>query len=115
MSNRLAIGGLQRFFQLPAVCDPRAAGVKRLERRFRLPGLRAEAQREARTMESPVVRVQVRIEDLKSGARFEDEPVDRDVVGQPAANGAEIGARQLPFDFASIPLTGLFVFCGASA
>src|ERR1019366_3344926 len=112
LSNRLALGVLQRFAQLPAICDPRAGGMKRLERRFRSPRLRADAQREARTMDSPVVRVQVRIEDLQSGARFEDEPVDRDVVGQPAANRAEIGARQLPFHFASITMTVLFLCCG---
>jgi hypothetical protein len=66
-------------------------------------------------MDAPVIRVQVRIEDLQSGARFEDEPIDRDVVGQPTANGAEIGARQPPFHFASMRLTGLFLSCGVGA
>src|SRR5260370_21537423 len=62
LPKRLARGTLQRFAQLPAVCDLGAGGMKRLERRFRLPGLRADAQREACTMDSPVIRVQVRIE-----------------------------------------------------
>jgi hypothetical protein len=66
-------------------------------------------------MDSPVLRVEVRIEDLQSGAWFEDEPVDRAVVGQPAANEAEISARELPFHFASILLTGLFPYCGDGA
>ena len=64
LSNRLALGVLQRFAQLPAVGDLRAGGMKRLERRFRFPGLRADAQRKACTMDTPVIRVQVRIEDL---------------------------------------------------
>jgi hypothetical protein len=59
-------------------------------------------------VDSPVIRVQVRIEDLQSGARLEDEPVDGAVVGQPAANGTEIGARKLPFYFASI-LSAVFL------
>src|SRR6266404_6233295 len=109
LPKRLARGTLQRFAQLPAVCDLGAGGMKRLERRFRLPGLRADAQREARAMDSPVIRVQVGIEDLLSGARLEDEPADRAVVGQPAANGAKIGGGELPFHFSAILSTGSFL------
>jgi hypothetical protein len=32
------------------------------------------------------------------------------MIGQPAANRAEIGARKLPFHFASILLTGVLFF-----
>src|SRR5258707_7094106 len=106
LSKRLAGRVFQGFAQLPAVCDLGARGMKRFERRFRLPGLRADAQREARTMDSPVIRVQVGIEDLLSGARLENEPADRAVVGQPAANGAKIRGRELPFHFSSILSTG---------
>jgi hypothetical protein len=111
LSNRLAIGVLNGLAQLPAVRDLGTGGMKRLERRFRFPGLRTDAQCEARAMDSPVIRVQVRIEDLQSGARFEDEAVDRAVVGQPAANGAKIRGRQLPLHFAPVLLTGLVVAC----
>ena len=64
IANRLAFGTLERFAQLPAVCHLRARGTQRLERRFGLSRLRADAKREARTMDSPVIRVQIGIEDL---------------------------------------------------
>ena len=35
-SDRFAVGTLERFAQLPAVCDLRAGGMQRLERRFGL-------------------------------------------------------------------------------
>src|SRR5882762_4095832 len=102
---------LQSFAQVPAVRYLGTGGMKGLESRLRLSGLRTNAQREARTMDSPVIRVQVGIEDLRSGARLEDEPADGAVVGQPAANGAEIGGRELPFHFSSILSTGPLLFC----
>src|ERR1022692_1775687 len=70
LSNPIALGVLQRFAKFPPVCDLRAGGIKRLERCLQFSGPRADAQRESRTVDSPVVRVQVRIEDLQSGARF---------------------------------------------
>jgi hypothetical protein len=76
--------------------------MQRLESRFRFAGLRADAQREARTMYSPVIRVQVRIENLQSGTRLKEQSIDPAVVGQPAANGSEIGGCQLPFHFPSV-------------
>ena len=95
------------FAQLTPVGDRSAGGMQRLERRFRFSGLRADAQREARTMDSPVIRVQVRIENLQRGARFEEQSIDPAVVGQPAANGSEVGGCQLPFHFPSVLLAGL--------
>lgn len=80
--------------------------MKRLKRGFgcsgTAPGTRPNPKSEARAMYSPVIRVQVRVEDLLRRAWFEDEPVDRAVLAQPAPNGTKIGARELPFDFAPI-------------
>jgi hypothetical protein len=88
--------------------------MKRFERGLGCSGFGADAKGEARTMYSPVIRVQVRVEDLLRGARLEDEPVDRAVIAQPAPNGAKIGTRELPFDFAPV-LMKLRVRCGGSA
>jgi len=114
LPNRLALGVLDRFGQFPAVGNLRAGGMKRFECGFRFPGFRADAQREARPMDSPVIRVEIGIDDLKSGARLEDEPADRAMIGQPAAYGAKIGGRELPFYFA-FPSTRLFPSCGVGA
>src|ERR1700675_4597070 len=102
MPNRLALRVFHRFAHLQAVREPRAGGMKRLERRFRFSGPRADAQREARAMNPPVIRVKVRTEELKSGTRFETQPADGAVLRQPAADRAKIGARHLPFHFPSI-------------
>ncbi|HMH27882.1 MAG TPA: hypothetical protein VK580_04820 [Steroidobacteraceae bacterium] len=76
--------------------------MKRLERGFGCSGFGADAKSETRTMYSPVIRVQVRVEDLLRGTWLEDEPVDRSVVAQPTPNGTKIGTRELPFDFAPV-------------
>src|ERR1700733_6042989 len=97
MANRLAFGTLQCFAQLAAVRDLHSRGSERLECRFGLSRLRADAKREARTMDPPIIRVQIRIEDLQGGAWIEDEPFDRAVLGQPAPDRAQVGACKLPF------------------
>src|SRR5580704_18073043 len=76
--------------------------MKRLERGLGGSGAGPDAQRETCAMDSPVVRVQVRVKDLLRGAGFEDEPIDRTVVAQPAPNGTQIGTRELPFHFAPV-------------
>src|SRR5271167_1596585 len=112
MPNRLGFGVLQRFAELQAVRDLRAGGMKRLERRFRFSGSRANAQREARTMNPPVIRVQVGIEYLQGGAWFEHQSADGAVVGQPAANGAKIGAGKLPLHFTLVLVVRLYWYRG---
>src|ERR1700722_7229516 len=102
LSNRLAQGVVERLAHLTPVGDRSAGGMQRLEGRFRFSGLRADAQGEARTMDSPVIRVPVRIENLQGGARFEEQSIDPAVVGQPAANGSKVGGCQLPFHFPSV-------------
>jgi len=88
--------------------------MKRLERGLGCSGLGADAKSEARTMYSPVIRVQIRVEDLQRGAWLEDEPVDRTVIAQPALNGTKVGTRELPFDFSHV-LVKLRVWCSGSA
>jgi hypothetical protein len=65
--------------------------MKRLEGGFGSSGAASrtgpDSKSETRAMYSPIIRVQVRVENLLRGAWFKDEPVDRPVVVQPAPNG----------------------------
>src|ERR1700744_6303594 len=76
--------------------------MQRLERGFGCSAVGADTKRETRAMDPPVVRVQVGVENLQRGLGLKGEPVDRSVVVQPAANGLQIGAAQLPFHFAPV-------------
>ena len=114
LPDRLAFRVLQLLGQFAAIRHLRAGGMKRLESRFRFSGLRPDAQRVARAMDPPVIRVEIGIEDLQRRAGFDDETVDRAMVGQPAAHGAEIGARELPFDLALVLMTGFLLCCGGA-
>ena len=62
-------------------------------------------------MDSPIVGIQIRIDDLKRGAGLEHEAIDAAVLGEPLAHYLEVGSRQLPFHLASILGTRTFLHC----
>src|ERR1700677_3151587 len=110
--DRPALGTLEHFAQLAAISHFCAVGPKRLESGLRLSIFRPYAQRKTRAVNSPVLGIVVRIENLERRARFEYEPVNDPVIVQPSAHRREVGGGKLPLHLAPILVTGVFLSGG---